>query len=296
MKKFKFNERVATFVRLWNEVKYNFAFFDNVPELDWEAVLDEYLPRVMRARSDCEFDRLLAECMAKLKDGHTEVWSPSFSRALGPAQPPMRIAPVQGKAVIVRLGRTEEIQKAGLKKGDEITHIDGKDVKEILEQRLYPYIFSSTPPHRDLVAIPQLLGGAPDTPIRLRVSRLDGGTDNIRLTRIRDWRRRVSRRKSPPPYRELEGGISYWAYRRCVDAAVSDFEKHFGEIRKAKSLIIDVRTNGGGSSGCSDTITGHLTDKMLLNVHWRTPMHIPMFQAQGREASWREGNHSTVHP
>jgi hypothetical protein len=67
-------ERVAGFVRLWSEVKYNFAFFERVPEVDWDKVLEEYLPKVLQEQSTEEYYRFLEGCIAQLKDGHTTVY------------------------------------------------------------------------------------------------------------------------------------------------------------------------------------------------------------------------------
>jgi len=46
--------RVAAFTRLWTEVKYNFVFFDKRPGLNWDRVLEHYLPRVAAAKDDVE--------------------------------------------------------------------------------------------------------------------------------------------------------------------------------------------------------------------------------------------------
>ena len=83
-------ERTAGFVRLWSEVKYNFAFFEQAPEVDWDKVLDEYLPKVQAAQSDVEYYRLLQRCIASLKDGHTTVYLPGSVRKEGalPLGPP----------------------------------------------------------------------------------------------------------------------------------------------------------------------------------------------------------------
>ncbi len=72
------HERVAGFVRLWSEVKYNFAFFDQVPELDWDNVLDEYLPKVQQAKTWKEYYLLLERCIAILNGGHMTVY-PAYS-------------------------------------------------------------------------------------------------------------------------------------------------------------------------------------------------------------------------
>ena len=58
------DERIEGFVRLWSEIKSNFAFFDRLPDLDWEKVLTEYLPLVRKEQSNQEYFRLLTRCVA----------------------------------------------------------------------------------------------------------------------------------------------------------------------------------------------------------------------------------------
>ncbi|RPH58082.1 MAG: hypothetical protein EHM89_13000, partial [Acidobacteria bacterium] len=129
-------ERIAGFVRLWSEVKYNFAFFDKLPDLDWEKVLEDYLPRVQQAETAPEYYKVLRECMALLHDGHTEVWGPRNDPS---AAPPVLLAAVEGKAVIVAVkapdkiphaAQRDEMATAGLKLGEEVTHVDGQPVNK----------------------------------------------------------------------------------------------------------------------------------------------------------------------
>lgn len=153
-------ERIAGFVRFWSEVKYNFAFFHQVPELDWDQVLIDYLPRIQGAQTTYEYFDLLRECAALLKDGHTEVWGPSDDPLFCPA---IRVRGISGKAIIedVMLPEeskspelSQELAGADLRPGEEITRIDGRTVSEILQEDLYPYISASTPQSRDLEAFP----------------------------------------------------------------------------------------------------------------------------------------------
>lgn len=68
-------------------------------------------------------------------------------------------------------------------------------------------------------------------------------------------------------FKWLKNNIAYIAIRTFGDASVvTDFESRIGELQKAKSIIIDIRDNGGGSSknalniakyfSASDTIYG----------------------------------------
>lgn len=76
--------RVAAFSRLWTEVKYNFVYFDKRPGLNWDRVLERYLPRVAAAKDDVEYGRVLEEVIALLKDGHTNVYPTAVATEDGP--------------------------------------------------------------------------------------------------------------------------------------------------------------------------------------------------------------------
>lgn len=293
-------ERIAGFVRLWSEVKYNFAFFDKVPELDWEKVLDDYLPRVQKATTAPNYYKVLRECMALLHDGHTEVWGPS-SEASAPL--PVLLAPVDGKAVIVavvapdkirKAAHRDEMAKAALKLGEEVTHIDGQPVSKILRQKFYPYICASTPQGMDLKAYPRLLTGEPGSKARLTVRSLDGKEREVTLTRgyARAVRPNIGR-----PDGDVGDGIFYVSLDSFGDdAVVKRFESHLPEIRKARGLILDVRENGGGSTGNGAAIISHLTDKTLKGSHWKTRMYRPAFRAWGQPEAWHEGDHTPAKP
>ena len=43
-------ERLAGFIRLWSEAKFNFVFWQRVPDVDWDAVLLEICPRFRKRR------------------------------------------------------------------------------------------------------------------------------------------------------------------------------------------------------------------------------------------------------
>ena len=289
-------ERVECFVRLWSEVGRNFAFFDQVPELDWDGVLTEYLPKAMADQTNYEFGCLMRRCVAQLKDGHT-----SFGVFGSPPQvlvrPPVLVHCVEDRALIVSVGKSDELLGAGLKRGMEITHVDGRSVREILADDLYPYIAASTPQARDLEAYPRLLDGPLDSVAVVRSRDLDGTFREVELTRTGlpvsgTWHRRPERDAG-----WLRDGIFYvplegFASRTIVD----EFDGVFDEILKAQGLILDVRVNGGGNSDTGDAIVSYLTDEPLKTSRWKTRQYMPAFRAWGREEQWHEGTHDPVLP
>jgi C-terminal processing protease CtpA/Prc len=291
-------QRVEAFTRLWSTVKFNFANFDLVPELNWEDVLSEYLPKVIQDQSNDEYILLLKECIARLKDGHTSI-SSSWGNGLRAACPPLRILSVEGKAVITQIGETDEIKASGIKPGDEITHIDGCPVRELLEKDIYPYICASTSQGRDLNAYPRILCGPKQSKVSLSLKTLEGLVRNVTLTR-RSGDTTLLPRSHPQSileYRDLRDDLVYVALNSFgSNDVVQAFNEKFREIRQAKGLIIDVRKNGGGSSRYGHEIIAHLIDKAIPTTRWKTPQYRAAFRAWGRDEQWYDGGFEMIEP
>ncbi len=297
------DDRVECFVRLWSEIKYNFAFFDQVPEVDWDKVLTEYLPKVRRNQTNYEFYRLMTRCVAQLHDGHTNFnGGPAFPPEF-PQRPPVMVQCVEDKAIIIGLADTEEIRKAGLKRGMEITHVDGRAVRKILEEDLYPYITASTLQARNMNAYPRLLEGPTDSVALVRIRDIKGKSRTVKLTRTQQGVKKAFLSERPWAGRgalkagKLSDGIFYVPLDSFgSNKVVDEFDRLFDQISKARGLILDVRTNGGGNSAFADAICSYLTDKPLKNLHWKTRQYLPAFRAWGRKEKWYEGEHDPVQP
>ncbi len=286
-------EQVEGFVRLWSEIKYNFAFFDQVPEVDWDQMLVEYLPKVRREHTKYDYYRLLQRCVAQLRDGHTNVWGGVPAEILD--CPPMLIAPVEGKAVIVDLAGTEELRQADVGCGWEVTHVDSRAVETILQEDLYPFISASTPQARDRKAYAELLDGPLDSQVTVSLREPDGTVHLAALTR------RSPRRWRPwspmVEHRPMSEQVTYIALRSFGSSeVVKQFDEVLGKIGQARGLILDVRENGGGSSNIGYQIIGRLIDKPLASSRWKTRQYMPAFRAWGRPEKWYEGTHGMVEP
>jgi len=291
------DERLEIFVRLWAEIKYNFANFDLVPELNWDQVLKDKLPLVRQDQSNKDFAKLLVKCIAELKDAHTDIRM-KFFEIFDQAQPALAVRPIQGKAIITEVGNSKNIVKANLKIGDEILKIDGQDVKDVLEKEIYPYIFASTDQWRDNKAYRYLLRGPENSEINLRIKSIEGNQHDIVLARDLDWGKNMPRKDYTDfEYKDLGDGISYIAINTFGNSSVVDkFKKNMDRIRSSEGLIIDVRENEGGNSGNGDRIVSFLIDKPILNSPWKTPQHIAAFEAWGRPKNWYVGEVEYVEP
>jgi carboxyl-terminal processing protease len=283
-------ERVAGFMRLWSEVKYNFAFFDRVPELDWDRVPEEYLPQVLKDQTTEEYYRLLERCVARLKDGHTTVYPP-YLRDLG--QLPMRLRIIEGKVIVAEVPEAAATAEPRLKPGLEITHFDGRPVAEMLEHDIYPYVADSTPQNRDRWAVRRLIEGPAGSLAQVRAADSNGKSFELNLSRI-GWRY-----PRTPAFRFEDVGedMAYVALNDFgTGEAASSFKAKMDEILRHKGLIIDVRNNGGGSSNVGYTVLSCLIDKPARGSRWKTRQYMPAFRAWGQKEGWHEGEPSVIKP
>lgn len=293
-------ERIAGFARLWSEVKYNFAFFDQVPEIDWDQILIEYIPKVQAAKNDVDYYKVLRQCIALLKDGHTSVSGPSDESM---CEPPIQVQAVQNQAAIVQTYPIDRIKSdklkdellaANLKPGDVITHIDGQSVQQILTEEIYPFVSASTAQALDLKAYRKLLLGDDGTTVLLDTVGLDGTRRRVTLTR---HRYPFSRKPNDFECKELEDGIVYVNLPSFgSDRAVKEFDNAFDKIKEAGGLILDVRQNGGGSTSHGYAIVSRLVDKSVPGSHWKTRKYIAAYRAWGRDEQWHQGDHGTIEP
>ncbi|WHI52176.1 hypothetical protein P3339_05050 [Microbulbifer sp. MLAF003] len=84
----------------WKEVSYNFAFFDQVPELDFDARYQEFIPRVLATENTYEYYRELKRLNALLQDGHTNIYYPKGMSAKYLDWPAVRLAEAGHQAIV----------------------------------------------------------------------------------------------------------------------------------------------------------------------------------------------------
>ncbi len=298
------NERIAAFANLWSEVRYNFAFFDQVPELDWNHAFEDFLPQVRRAESTSEFYQVLHRCLVQLQDGHTRISGPGigrvrdswlpFSVALDSAGD-ARVESVASQNSIPDEDLRSELRQAAIRPGDRLVSLDGRPVGQLLEE-LSPMISASTSQFREKVACETLLDGPFRSSVELEFEGMNG----------KRWTEVLTRSRCPVPdlgpsgafqVRSVGAGMTYVNLPTFQDPTVVDlFRSQMEDIRRSTGLILDVRGNAGGSSGIGYDIIRHLIDRPLPSSRWRTRLYRPAHRAWGEEEDWFEGDHGAIEP
>lgn len=286
------DQRVAGLSRLWSEAKFNFASFDLVPDLDWDALYLTTLPEVRAASSTVDYYRVLKRFVAQLHDGHSSIRLPAEVADQLEAQPGVRTALVEGRVFVDAL-LDPTLAATGLAPGMEIVAVEGQPVQTWAQAHIAPYQPASTP--QDLAARTferALLSGPADHPAQVTVRDAMGKRRTLSLPRMTAKAFEDAYWGGPTfQMRMLPGGIAYVRILHFGNSSAAEgFRERFAEIAKAGGLIIDVRENGGGNSDEGYKLLSMLTDKPFQGSRWQTREYVPTYRAWGRpEATHAEG-------
>lgn len=277
-------ERIAGLSRLWSEAKYNFANFDLIPDLDWDALYLQTLPKVQQATRTEDYYRELIAFVAKLRDGHSGVYPPEALADQFYSRPPMRTRLMEGRVIVTEVFH-DSLTKAGLRRGTEIVTIDGKPVQDYVEQSVMPWVSASTPQDLKQRAFGfELLLGRVDRPVRLGLRQGRNAPVEISLKRWSPSERAALKLAGDPAFewKWLPGNIAFVALNAFDSTKAADaYLQHFDEIQNAKAIIFDVRRNGGGNSGEGYRVLATLTDQTIATSQWQTRKYVSAWRAWG---------------
>ena len=205
--------------------------------------------------------------------------------------------PIGGKPVATVVGSLSELSQ--IKPGMELTEVDGRPVTDVIERDIDPYIFSSTPQGRQVREMFTVLQGAPGSIAHTKWLTLDGVAIQAAIPRNGSLHRAALKIPNHPPfeYRELAGGVAYIGLNTFNDPAVdSDFEGKFDRLRGAKAWIMDLRYNGGGSSGIGYAILAHFIDAPVEGSKQSTRLTTPRLQRESKRNPGMTGRPTSSSP
>jgi carboxyl-terminal processing protease len=275
-------EKIYGLTRFWQEVKESFAFFDNVPELDWDAAYQEYLPKVLATKDRLEYTLMLQRFCALLKDGHTNIYTPNDLNPWG-------VLPIRFTEFGERLFVTDVLksQEKDLPIGSEVLQVDGQPAATYVRQTLWPLIASSAEHIRWHASVLRLCIGKKNARIRVLLQKPDGTrTERQLIYDPANFSGTMARPMQPVPafaQKDMGDGIFLITLGSFgLDEAAEGFERALPMLQKSgKGLLIDIRRNGGGNSGVGWRIAQHLTDVPLQTSAWRTRERRAAYKAWG---------------
>jgi carboxyl-terminal processing protease len=268
-------DKLAGLAELWAQAKFGFANFWHVPQLNWDQTYREFIPKVLATRSTADYYRVLQTFYAQLEDGHSGVYPPD---QLNISPMPLRTRLVDGHLLVLGT-RRPGFNLQDLHPGDEILTINGEPAIAWAQRHVQPFVSASTQQDRDNRTFGNDLFRAPEgTPFNI-TTRTPSGAHASRTFTVPPW---VASAYPLFELRILPGNIVYVALNGFDDdTAAKEWDKHWPEISKADSLILDLRENGGGSDSVGAHILATLIAKTTPGELSRSTRWIASYRAWG---------------
>ena len=236
-------ERRKIFEQVWQTLKDRYVYRDQVGK-SWDAWRQEYEPKALAAASANDFYDVVGRMVSQLRDGHTYYLSPWIAHerdvisqgAQAKEDIGILYALNGGELVINYVIPHSPADEAGLKRREHIVEIDGKGASNV-----------------------NLLRGAEGSVVALRVRATDDSLRTVSVTH-----HVFSAKVLPSAYRlpsDARIGYLYIPTFRPndMDKEVETALQKLADGEPLDGLIIDVRSNGGGSRSVLRNVMGHFT-------------------------------------
>lgn len=130
-------QRLLAMFRFWSAARYYFPYM-YVNGGDWDAVLPEFIPRLMAATNAVSYQLAIAEMTTRLHDAHVQLVSPTLDRLFGTGVPAFQARVIDGQVVVWKTPADWRPETA-LQAGDVITRVESERVAD-RRRRLAKYI------------------------------------------------------------------------------------------------------------------------------------------------------------
>jgi C-terminal processing protease CtpA/Prc len=230
--------RLLALSRLWNIIRYWFPYRDAITE-DWDSVLLEFIPVMMRDMSGDAYRLALIRLIARVTDTHANIWSDlRVQPPTGTSEAPLILRFVENRLLVTGYSHTTLGPATGLKVGDEIQSIGGISVATLVDS-LRPFYPASNEPTRLRDMAKNITRGSGQ--VTLAGSGATGAfsvaVDRAPLSSLNKGRAYMNDLPGAT-FRMLADSVAYLKLSSVVSASAGSY---IDQARDAKVLVIDIR-------------------------------------------------------
>jgi carboxyl-terminal processing protease len=184
--------------------------------------------------------------LGALHDPHTRVFAPGEStdwRVQRYVSVGVAVRELAGQVVVTDVERDSEAEDEGLRAGDAVLALNGEPAAAIVERRLAEQGADASSSSR-LLAVAHIFEGERDTSVRVTYAR--AGESRAREAVLR----REPRTRLPTfEVRSQSSGVRLVRFNIFTPEVAAQFARALrDELKDARSLVIDLRDNGGGEA------------------------------------------------
>lgn len=228
--------RILSLLRLWNIIEYWFPYRDLLDE-DWQAVLREFLPRLVAADSWDAYRLELLAFTTRIHDTHANLFAELDVRPpRGRCGWPVAVRFIEGRATVTTMNESTEREASGLELGDVIETVDGRPVDSLIEA-WSPYYSASNEASRMRDIARSLPRGDCGRSI-LTIER-QGDTRQLTVHRTTDGAPRVRTHDQPgETFQLLSPEVGYL---KLSTVRVREIPQYLELAAGTRGLVIDIR-------------------------------------------------------
>ena len=226
--------RILAAYKIWGVFHYFFAYRDLMDE-DWDALLAQFLPRLIAAKDAQEYNLAIAEWLTHTADSLAVMESATISRYFGEARLGLRLRVVEKQAVITDVLDPEAVQ-AGVKTGDVVKTVDGETLVDRFK-RFAQYVSASTLQRLRADVTKRVLNGPEGSSALLTLEDHAGKRKELTLKRSMRFADPIGA-EGQDTVKLLRGGVGYADLRRLKR---NEVDAMFEKFRYAPAIIFDMR-------------------------------------------------------
>jgi C-terminal processing protease CtpA/Prc len=211
---------------------------------DWDALLRAFLAKMAGAESTRDYHLAVAEMLARTHDSHSFVDSTVLRSVYGRTPPPFQVRWIEEQPTVVRLSDSPETAALGLRPGDVIIQIDGKPVKQRIDE-LSQITAASTPQSLMNVVMRSLLSGPDQSTVKITVRDIDRKERELTVRRSNPNNEFLRKERTGPVLRLVMGNIGYADLDRLRLSQVDDM---FEQFKNTRAIIFDMRGYPDGTA------------------------------------------------
>ena len=224
--------RLLTLYRYWNMIHY-FYPYRYLTDKDWNTILKEYIPCLIEAKDRLAYEAAVALLIGEICDTHANLGN--FVQLRRPLksynQPLISIQFVENELVVLACYDNN----AQLKKGDVITHINGKLVNAIVDSVKKYYPASNEAARLWKISFDILYSKEASTQIGYYSS------DQLEQKELSLWNYNYGKVDIPEySYKFIDKDIGYITLQTIAKEDIPVIKKEF---KNTKGIIIDIRNN-----------------------------------------------------
>ena len=225
--------RLLGLFRLWNAMEYNYPYLD-ILDYNWHELLPEYIARMLEGDDQRSYELTIASLSTKLQDAHIALYNSKYVvLETGIYGVPVEILQAENEIVVSKVLK----DNCPLRVGDVIKELDGKDISDVLADRM-EYI-SVTTEDKFINQIGHFLLRSNNKNMELTVLR-DGTEQVLKVTGEMEYHPMME--TAEQPYEILDGNIGLLNPAALQDGTLPLV---MSKLESTDGLVIDLRQYPG---------------------------------------------------